>query len=63
MTGSLILPLKQFLMNVAEPVTVEGQPSPYDGPLGVHSYAAAYAQSLTVLEQIVATLAAPSGGG
>jgi hypothetical protein len=39
-------------------VTVNGQPSPYDGPLDVQSYAAAYAQTLTVLEQIVATLAA-----
>jgi hypothetical protein len=34
-------------------------PSPYDGPLDVHSYAVAYAASLDQLAQIAAALSSP----
>jgi hypothetical protein len=39
-----------------DPVDVNGQPSPYDGALDVHSYAATYADSLTTLERIADAL-------
>jgi hypothetical protein len=49
-------PYRQELTWLLEPVTVDGQPSPYEGPLDVHSYAAAYAESLDLLERVITGL-------
>jgi hypothetical protein len=45
-------PHRTELTWLLDPVEVDGKPSPYDGPVDVHSYAAAFAESLTALERI-----------
>jgi hypothetical protein len=49
-------PYRPELTWLLEPITVRGAPSPYDGPLDVHSYAAAYAESLAALAHIADAL-------
>ena len=44
-------PYKALGTWLLEPQTVNGTPSPYDGPLDVHAYCAAYVNTLDLLEE------------
>jgi len=39
-----------------EPVTIVGRPSPYEGPLEVHTYCDAYVETLAELEVVASYL-------